>query len=195
MGNTVESTYVNFCNFSSCEEDAYLLGLWCADGYWWASSIGLSNTENGLIDKFRKFFERHFDGERIKFNRHHIFVNSRPLLREFRLAKEKLAELEDKDDVLKAYFAGKFDGDGSISKDLRSDCRIVYGNQKEAEIDKNLLNKIGIAKTKIYNYKSAKTFCLYVSRLEAQEFVNKILLYSLKLQKLTYVLRRDLVSH
>ena len=193
MGNTVGSTNINFCNFYSSCKDAYLLGLWCADGYWWSSSVGLSNTDENLIDQFRKFFIQNFDNERIKYNRHHIFVNSRPLLREFVTAKNNLENLKN-ENVLQAYFAGRFDGDGSISKDFRSDCRIVYSNQKEAEVDQKLINIIGISKTKIYYYQSARTFCLYISRFEAEKFINKISLYSIKMQKLMFVPRRDLPS-
>lgn len=193
MGNTVGSTNINFCNFYSSCKDTYLLGLWCADGYWWSSSVGLSNTDEILINQFREFFIQKFDSKRIKYNRHHIFVNSRPLLREFVSAKSNLGNLKD-ENILQAYFAGRFDGDGSISKDLRSDCRIVYSNRKEIEVDQKLISLIGINKTKIYYYQSAKTFCLYISRFEAEKFINKISLYSIKMQKLMFVPRRDLAS-
>ena len=194
MGNTVGSTSTNFCNFFSNEKDAYILGLWCADSYWWASSIGLSNTDLDLIERFREFLKGHFPKERIKFNRNHLFVNSRPLLREFVSAKNKLNELKDIK-VVRAYLAGRFDGDGSIDKNLRNDCRIVYGRKSEAETDKELLKRIGIDNTKVYYYKTAKTFCLYISRYEAKKFLKNIKPYSLKLQKLVLVPRRDLVFH
>ena len=191
MGNTVGSTSTNFCNFFSNEKDAYILGLWCADSYWWASSIGLSNTDVDLINRFREFLKEHFSEDRIKFNRNHLFVNSRPLLREFIVAKKSLENFK-KAKVIQAYFAGRFDGDGSIDKNLRNDCRIVYGRRSEAEIDKKLLKLIGINNIKIYYYKSAKIFCLYISRYEAKEFLDRILPHSLKLQKLVLVPRRDL---
>ena len=194
MGNTVGSTSTNFCNFFSNEKDAYILGLWCADSYWWASSIGLSNTNPDLIEAFRKFLTRLFPKDRIKFNRNHLFVNSRPLLREFRKAKDNLESLK-KETIIKSYFAGRFDGDGSIDKNLRNDCRIVYGRKSEAEIDKEILRRIGISNAKIYYYKSAKTFCLYISRYEAKKFLENIMSHSLKLQKLVLVPRRDLVFH
>ncbi len=194
MGNTVGSTSTNFCNFFSNEKDAYILGLWCADSYWWASSIGLSNTNPDLIEAFRKFLKRFFPEKRIKFSRNHLFVNSRPLLREFRKAKDNLESLK-KETIIKSYFAGRFDGDGSIDKNLRNDCRIVYGRKSEAEIDKEILRRIGISKAKIYYYKSAKTFCLYISRYEAKKFLENIMSHSLKLQKLVLVPRRDLVFH
>ncbi len=118
-------------------------------------------------------------------------MNSRPLLREFVTAKNSLEKLK-KNSIIKAYFAGRFDGDGLIDKNLRSDCRIVYGRKSEAVTDKKLLRRVNISNTKIYYYKSAKTFCLYVSRYEAKKFLENILPYSLKLQKLVLVPRRDL---
>jgi len=190
MGNTVGSSSANFCNFLSSEKDAFILGLWCADCYWWSSSIGLSNTDKDLIDKFRKFLRRFFAEDRIKYNRHHIFVNSRPLLREFRNAENNLEKLE-KPEIINAYFAGRFDGDGSVDKNMRNDCRIVYSNKKEAEVDKNLLGKVGINNVKVYYYQFSKTYCLYVSRYEAKKFLDNILPYSIKLQKLVLEPRRD----
>ena len=192
MDNTVGSTNTNFCNFFSQEEDAYILGLWCADSYWWSSSIGLSNAESDLIERFRKFLRKHFPENRIKFNRNHLFVNSRPLLREFIFAKSNLNRFKDIK-IIQAYLAGRFDGDGSIDKNLRNDCRIVYGKKEEAEMDKKFVKKIGVDNTKIYYYRSANTFCLYVSRYQAEQFLENILPYSLKLQKLVFVPRRDLV--
>lgn len=194
MGNTVGSTSTNFCNFFSNEEEAYILGLWCADSYWWSSSIGLSNTDSDLIKRFRKFLRTYFPEERIKFNDNHLFVNSRPLLREFIAAKNSLENLKSTK-VIRAYLAGRFDGDGSIDKNLRSDCRIVYGKKSEAEKDREFLKRIDIRNVKVYHYKSAKTFCLYISRYEAKKFIESILPYSWKLQKLVLVPRRDLVFH
>ena len=191
MGNTVGSTSTNFCNFFSSEKDAYILGLWCADSYWWTSSIGLSNTDPDLVEIFRKFLKRFFLGNRIKFNRNHLFVNSRPLLREFISAKNRLDDLKDTK-IIRAYLAGRFDGDGSIDKNLRNDCRIVYGRKSEAEKDKEFLKKIDISNVKVYYYKTARTFCLYISRYEVKKFLESISPYSVKLQKLVLVPRRDL---
>ena len=191
MGNTVGSTNANFCNFLKKEEDAYILGLWCADSYWWSSSIGLSNTDKDLIKRFNNFLLRIFPKERIRFNRNHLFVNSRPLLREFRLAKTKLSDLT-KIKSIRAYIAGRFDGDGCINKNLKKDCRIVYGYKNEAELDQDLLRRIGITKTNVYYYRTSNTFCLYVSRYDTGKFIRLINLYSTKLQKLAFVSRRDL---
>ena len=194
MGNTVGSTSTNFCDFFSNEKDTYILGLWCADSYWWASSVGLSNTDSDLLKAFRIFLKRFFPEERIKFNQNHLFVNSRPLLRDFLSAKNNLSNLEN-GKMIRAYFAGRFDGDGSIDKNLRNDCRIVYGSKNGAKMDKKLLKRIGIDNVKIYHYKTAKTFCLYISRYEVKKFLENISPYSIKLQKLVLVPRRDLVFH
>lgn len=192
MDDTVGSTSTNFCNFFSQVEDAYILGLWCADGYWWSSSVGISNTDNDLIYRFRLFLiNKGFSENRIKFNRNHLFVNSRPLLKEFVRAKKNLNNLK-KEEIIKAYLAGRFDGDGSIDKDLRKDCRIVYGKREEAELDQKFLEKIGINQTKIYYYRTSGTYCLYISRYMTENLIKKILPYSCKLQKLVLVPRRDL---
>ena len=193
MGNTVGSTNTNFCKFFSDEKDSYIFGLWCADGYWWSSSVGLSNTDQVLIERFKDFLKRFFPESRIRFNRSHLFVNSRPLLREFRSTRDRIKNLKDAG-IISAYFAGRFDGDGSIDKNLRNDCRIVYGKKEEVEIDKKLLKKIGINKAKIYYYKTARSFCLYISRYQVKDFLERIMPHSLKLQKLVFVPRRDLVS-
>jgi len=197
MGNTVGSTSANLCNFFSNTEDAYILGLWCADSYWWSSSIGLSNTDKKLIEKFQSFLlGKGFPKDRIRYNRDHLFVNSRPLLREFTAGRTTLRRLR-KEEIVCAYFGGRFDGDGCINKDMRKDCRIVYTGKDvgraEAEFDQRLLTKLGITETTIYYYRTSLTFVLYISRLVAREFVDKVRPYSLKLQKLALVPRRDLV--
>ena len=102
-----------------------------------------------------------------------LYVNSRPLLRAFREARAHIGEIASRE-FLRAYFAGRFDGDGSINNDGRSDCRIVYSNRVEAMGDKGLLPRLGITKSKVYHYKKARTYCLYISRLEARYFINGI---------------------
>ena len=188
------STSANLCNFFEDQKDAYILGLWCADSYWWSSSIGLSNTNRELIEKFRSFLiGKGFPEDRIRYNRDHLFVNSRPLLREF-VAGKKMLEKMDKEKTIWPYLAGRFDGDGCIDGDLRKDCRIVYTTAEEANFDRKLLKKLGIRQTTIYYYRTSSTFVLYFSRFIAREFVRKIIPYSLKLQRLALVSRRDLVS-
>jgi len=168
MGNTVGSTSTNFCNFTSNRNDAYILGLWCADKYHWTSSIGISNTNVDLLDKFLQFFRERFPRSRLKLRiyhptrfrysvdkriiqrvgtireyasekatmaGYHLYVNSRPLVREFLEAKAGLGSWISPE-IIKSYIAGRFDGDGSIAKNLRDDCRIVYTKKYEAELEK-----------------------------------------------------------
>jgi hypothetical protein len=82
------------------------------------------------------------------------------------------------------YFAGRFDGDGSIGKGRRKDLRIVYKTRKEAEIDQQLLAKVGIDKTSIYHYQQAGTFALYLWRKHTPKFVRMIQPESLKINGL-----------
>lgn len=190
-------------------EEAYILGLWCADGYHRTSSFGLSNISLNLIQRFAKYLLNNFPKERLRLRVYipthytgslpsnfgkicakisylkitkaahiscQIYVNSRPLLRKFKDLKTKLDKISN--DKIIPYFAGRFDGDGSVAKDFRRDLRIVYSNIDEANVDKNLLSKIRNYKTKIYCYKKAKTYCLYVSRYDAKSFLQDIKLFS-----------------
>lgn len=107
-----------------------------------------------------------------------IYVNSRPLLREFRyLIDNRLTILPSK--IFK-YFAGRFDGDGSVAKDLRTDFRIAYKSFHEAKMDKQLLKKIGFD-SRVYRYKDAGTYVMYVSRNESEKLCKKLKPYSAKL--------------
>ena len=122
----------------------------------------------------------------------HVYVNSRPFLRAFVRAKNEIAITDAKS--ITAYFAGRFDGDGSIARDLQTDCRIVYTSFEEAMKDQTLLQKIGINQTNVYEYKSARTYCLYVFRNQSNQFVKLIREYS-RTQKLVSVPSRDLISN
>ncbi len=201
MGNTVGSLSANFCNFPKTAEDYYILGLWCADGYHWSSSIGLSNIDTGLVERFRKFFQRFFAPERIKLHIHstgkrkhlgyQLYVNSRPLRKifmDFR-AKEDRNILENQN--ICAYLAGRFDGDGCIDSSLSRDCRISYGNQQDAILDYNLLKKLGFQMARVYQYRTSSTYVIYISRFETQMFVDFLQQHSLKLQKLALRAPRD----
>lgn len=202
MGNTVGSANADFWNLKT-RDDAYIAGLWCADGYHRTSSIGISNVDVDLVEKFKEFFLKIFPAERIKvriynpdqFKRrtkaYHLYVNSRPLLKRF---KDFKSNVNIESDLIPAYFAGRFDGDGSVAKDFYRDCRIVYSNREEAIRDLELLKSINFSKMKVYEYKGARTFCLYISRLETEKFLSAIYPHSLRLQKSAFVPRRDLVA-
>ena len=204
MGNTVGSANADFWNRTT-ENDAYIVGLWCADGYHRTSSIGISNTDPDLVEKFREFFLGFMPVERLKVRMYHpdtfkwrtkayhLYVNSRPLLRKFKEMKSDVAKAIDKN-LIAPYMAGRFDGDGSVGKDFYHDCRIVYGTREEAQNDFALMRLLNFQKMKIYEYRTARTFCLYFSRLETNTFLSLIYPYSVKLQKSAFAPRRDLVA-
>ncbi len=118
-----------------------------------------------------------------------LYVNSRPLLRLFQKAETLVGLLPT--EYIMAYFAGRFDGDGSINKNLCNDLRIAYSNKDEAVIDQCLLTKLNCYNTHIYHYRSAKTYVLYVSRINAEQFLHDIEPYSIKAR--SFLSRRDLV--
>lgn len=107
-----------------------------------------------------------------------IYVNSRPLLREFNdLISNRVTRQPDK--IVK-YFAGRFDGDGSVAKDFRTDFRVVYKDNRQASIDKQLLKKIGFD-SQIYRYQKAGTHVIYVSRYLSEKLCRILKPYSAKL--------------
>lgn len=221
MGNTVGNSSAGFCKFSSNPIHAYVLGLWCADGYHRTSSIGLSNVNKTLIKSFTSFLSTLFPMSRIKLKiylnptitlenpnfgirdikqlysakarqpAYQVYVNSRPLLAEFKLAKSSIKNFSSNNTTY-AYLAGRFDGDGTVGKDLRRDLRISYTTKNEAEADKKLLEKLGFSHCKVYYYRTSVAYVLYISRLEAKKFIENIMPYSLRLQNPVLESRRDL---
>ncbi|MFH1585058.1 MAG: hypothetical protein ABIB12_02950 [Patescibacteria group bacterium] len=188
----------NFCDFLANVRNAYILGLLAADSYWWSSSLGVSSVEQELQEKFHEFARAlGFSEERIKVSKsgNHLYVNSRPLLRAYKAALPRIRDLEDRE-LIRAYIAGRFDGDGCLNRDLRRDCRIVYGEKAEKEeafTDRMLLRKIGVMETSINYYRTSGTYCLYVFRGVVGVFLEAIAPYSIKLQKLVFMPRRDLI--
>ena len=198
MGNPVGRMNTTFC-ISSDNKNAYIFGLWCADGYHRSSSIGLTSVDKILIEEFRKFFLEFFPNDRIKMriysqdgstgyvlkkskqNAYQIYVNSRPLLRIFKIARENPKNHLKKSN-LSAYFAGRFDGDGSVAENEKNDLRITYGYKQEAEKDVDLLRKVGFTPS-VYCYQNSKTYVLYVSRFESHKFLNFIKPYRLRYRK------------
>lgn len=189
--------------------DPYILGLWGADGYLRTSSIGLTSIYPKLIQRFRDFLLNYFPIQRLHlrvylprsiqtFNQtlltsnvricsihkakhpaYHIYVNCRPFVRAF-LFCVKQRKLSSKE--IPSYFAGRFDGDGSIAKDDQKDCRIVYTTHNEALLDQTLIHQWNSAiQTSIYYYKSARTHVLYVRKSSVKQFIDAIRQYSSKL--------------
>lgn len=178
-------------------QDSYILGLWGADKYVRTSSIGLSNTNLLLINRFAGFLISRFPKDRLRLRIYgnevpenfegtkstfckgsknkkpafHIYVNCRPLVREFVFALGNRSLLQG--ESVYSYFAGRFDGDGSISVDTKGAkfCRIVYGNLKDLQKDRVLLNNV---KTSVYRYRRAGTYCLYFSTETLNKFLERI---------------------
>jgi len=167
-------------------EDAYALGLWCADGYWWSSSIGISNIDPELVLRFGRFLALSLSSDRLrlrvyqipgcepdqrvlgltsrisvraackmKHTAYHLYVNSRPLVRHFFSLADNLQQIPD--EYVGAYFAGRFDGDGSWG----TTPRIAYSNREEAQLDTRLLSRVRIEKVSVLKYKKANEFCIY----------------------------------
>lgn len=212
---------IGSCKLFRTTKSAYILGLWLADGYFWSSSVGLSSVDIRLLERFAEFLMMLFPKNRLKLriyqpvNLHidvsrylklaenvveyphskarqpncHLYVNSRPLLREFRRAENKLLMMPN--DLVPPYFAGRFDGDGSVDQDLRKDCRIVYSDFEEAEQDRWLIKKALLVPSTIYYYKTAKTYCLYISRIDTPQFLENIKPYSTVLNDKLSLPRRD----
>jgi hypothetical protein len=192
--------------FVSDAEHAYALGLWCADGYWWSSSIGISNIDPELVVRFSRFLVRQLPPERLrlrvyhvigcdpdprvlrltsrisvrpaskmKHTAYHLYVNSRPLVRHFLLARRTLHLLPD--EYVGPYFAGRFDGDGSFGDTPR----IAYGSRDEAQQDTRLLSRVGIVETSVLYYKKANEFCIYVHKSAWQRFESLLAPYAWKI--------------
>lgn len=199
MDNTVGSLSSLLIN----PEDTYILGLWDADKYLRTSSVGLSNTDPILISRFARFLLSRFSTDRIRLRIYgdceknflpeikksflssfsnkkvafHLYVNSRSLVREFIWALNNRHTMI-KENLL-PYIAGRFDGDGSISKGIRRYFRISYGSLEDAEKDLSLLSNY---KVKMYYYKQAHTYCLYFSEKNLDPLLMGLKSYSTKLQ-------------
>lgn len=106
-----------------------------------------------------------------------LYLNSRPLLRLMQMSRKNVGLMRNNEQIA-SYFAGRFDGDGSVNADAKTYCRIAYSSREEAEIDQQLLAKIGIMLVSVYHYRHAQEYCLYVSRNIAQSFIGTISRYS-----------------
>ena len=208
MGNTVGNWSVHF--WEKYPDDCYSFGLWCADGYHRSSSIGISNVDIRLVERFRTFLQKEFPSSRFRLRIYHpygmgldlesyrhlsetivsypmrkssqaamqLYVNSRPLLRLMQDSRQHVERMDDREQIV-AYFAGRFDGDGSVYADGKTYCRIAYSSEAEARMDQQLLLKIGITKSSVYHYKQAQEYCLYISKNIASSFVGMISQYAL----------------
>lgn len=185
--------------------DAYALGLWCADSYWWSSSIGLSNVEPELILRFGRYLTNFLSPDRLR-------------LRIYRVPEvavdERMLELTDNISVRPAhkmrrnayhvyvnsrpllraflnarrqlvslptamvgpYIAGRFDGDGNFGTRIR----IAYSHLEETELDAELLSAAGIPHTSVLYYSKANEYCVYIHEDQIYNFRKLIDSYSWK---------------
>jgi len=184
MGNTVGSK-----DFPKFSKDHYILGLWLADGYWRASSIGLTSVNKQLIERFSAFLHqiapkkplkiRRYDpktGEKRRQTAWQVYVNDRPLTRLFMSFKSQLPNISQKH--LPAYFAGRIDGDGHVDRKHRTGIRIAYGKLIDAQRDQQLLGKSNVS---LYQYTQAKTFVLYFRKSFREKILPAMSKYSVKL--------------
>lgn len=206
--NTVGNWNVHF--WEKYPDDCYAFGLWCADGYHRSSSIGITNVDVRLVERFKEFLLKEFPESRLRLRVYHphglkpdaklfrhlsanfvsypmrksahialqLYLNSRPLLRLMQMSRKNVGLMSERQQVA-AYFAGRFDGDGSVNADAKTYCRIAYSSREEAEIDQNLLTKIGISISSVYHYRHAQEYCLYISKNIAQSFIGLISRYAI----------------
>lgn len=184
MGNTVGSKL-----FFKTANDFYIMGLWLADGYWRSSSIGLTSINECLINRFTSFLIKKASNSKIKKRIYEvdgiskrknkafqIYVNNRPLTRLFMALKQGRLNIPKR--YLFAYLAGRIDGDGHVDKKHRSGIRIAYSNINDASRDRNLIGKDNVS---LYEYKTARTFVLYLKKNYRDEVLNKLKKFSIKL--------------
>lgn len=185
--------------------DAYSLGLWCADGYWWSSSIGLSNTEPELIVRFGSCLLKDFSRDRLRLR---IYkrpedipdprvlaltdrVSVRPPFKMKRIAyhvyvnsrplvrrffRERSRIAQIDKRFVGAYIAGRFDGDGTFGVTPR----IVYRSESEAEVDSFLLTSTGITGNSVLFYKKANEYCIYIHKAFQEGFGHLMMPFSWK---------------
>lgn len=186
-------------------DHAYAIGLWCADGYWWSSSIGISNVEPELVIRFARYLVTVLPPERLRLRIYKVdgsepdpqvvaltqSISIRPAFKMKRTAYHlyvnsrplvrcfnKWRELLDDVPVeyLGSYFAGRFDGDGSFG----TTPRIAYTSRDEAETDVRLLKKAGVHRTSVLYYAKANEYCIYIHKASLERFRQLIEPFSLK---------------
>lgn len=177
-------------------QDFYILGLWLADNYWRSGSVGLSSTNPLLLERFRQFLRKVCpthpikevvyypeEGKKRKLISKNVYVNCRPLTRDFMEYKHK-KELSISKKFLPAYFAGRIDGDGHVDRKYRTGIRIVYSDREDASRDLRLLKLLNDNPASLYFYKGANTWVLYFRKEFLKKIQPKIAKFALKLRNL-----------
>lgn len=176
-------------------DDAYALGLWCADSYWWSSSIGLSNVEPELILRFGAYLSSLLPLERLRMRIYKVpdrpvddrvlelttNVSVRPAhkMRQtayhvyvnsrplLRLFVRARSQLGSlPTSLVGPYIAGRFDGDGNFGNRIR----IAYSRAEEAELDATLLSAAEISPTSVLYYSKANEYCVYIHEGQIDRF-------------------------
>lgn len=188
------------------EKEAYALGLWCADGYWWSSSIGLTNTEPQLVTRFGKYLESMLGTDRIRMRVYlvegdlpdpHVLsiterVTLKPAYKMQRTAYQiyvnsrpllrRFRDLREEvptipPELIGAYLGGRVDGDGTLGVTPR----IAYATSREAKRDLALLEDRDIIGSVLY-YKKANEYCVYLQKPTLGQFLDLIGPFSWKLE-------------
>ena len=167
---------------------AYALGAWCADGYWWSSSIGITNVEPEMIIRFSRYLLSVLPPERLRLRIYQVEgtsldpgcmalterISIRPAFKMKQTAYQLYVNSrplvrrffysrdhldELPEKQLGPYFSGRFDGDGTWG----STPRIVYRLESEALTDGRLLKRLNIKSSVLY-YAKANEYCNYIHK-------------------------------
>jgi hypothetical protein len=187
---------------------AYAFGLWCADGYWWSSSIGVSNVEPVLVTRFASALRCHLPPERLRLRIYLVpgdppspsvleLTENISVCRASKMARTayhlyvnsrpllRMAR-RDRDQLerlpekyLGPYFAGRFDGDGCLG----STPRLSYTTRDEADVDRDLLDRAGICSTSVLYYRKANEYCIYIQQASWEQFERLIEPFSYKVTR------------
>jgi intein/homing endonuclease len=195
--------------FPATDLHAYAFGLWCADGYWWSSSIGVSGVDPEIVRKFGTFLAEIFAPDRLRLRVYEVvgepadgslvsltskisicpaFKMSRTAYHLYvnsrpllRMFRAARANVSRlSKGLIPAYFAGRFDGDGCTGTRSVPGARIAYTTRQEAEIDTFLLRRMGIDHVSVLRYTKANEHCLYVQKQDSEMFAKLIGTHSLK---------------
>lgn len=177
---------------------AYALGAWCADGYWWSSSIGLTNVEPEFILRFARYLTSILPPERLRLRIYKVegssvdprvtaltrHVSMKPSYKMKQTAYQLYVNSRPMvrsffysrehlsmlpAEYLGSYFAGRFDGDGTWG----STPRIVYRLEEEAKTDHQLLARLEI-KSSVLFYAHANEYCNYIHKAGWDLFLGAI---------------------
>ncbi|MGZ4212431.1 MAG: hypothetical protein ACXVQV_04285 [Actinomycetota bacterium] len=190
--------------------DAYALGLWCADSYWWSSSIGLSNVEPELVIRFGRYLGSILSPERVRVRVYQVEgqapdervldlarsrISIRPSFKMKRTAYHvyvnsrplvrsffdaRRSVADMPEPMVAPYLAGRFDGDGAFGTPRVPGIRIAYTTHEEASVDQLLLSRIGVEKTSLLHYARVNEWCVYIKKPDVSLFEERIERYSWK---------------